>query len=70
MDMNMMNGSSVNGIDKNGWYNVDLYRNNGGYYLGGDYVTDNTFGTTGNTREYKLVNGEWIITHKGSDWIS
>ena len=57
------------GIDKYGWYDVNSYVNNGGYSFIGNNYEKKVFPTTFNARTYKLVNGKWIVTEQGDDWV-
>ena len=48
---------------------MDTYRNNGGYFIGNNYAPSD-FGASGNTKTYTLINGKWVVTHKGDDWVN
>lgn len=58
------------GIDKYGWYNMNSYVNNGGYYFIGNNYENLPFPSTNNSQTYKLVNGKWIVTQEGDSWTS
>ena len=57
------------GIDKFGWYDVNAYQNSGGYTMIGNDYLPKEFPTTYTAKTFKFVNGKWIVSEEGEEWV-